>query len=192
MSLDLVKRVAWAIATIKDDRDLDKGITDVDLGKILGTNKDTLAGYRSGRGLLKGVVLERLVSRYGFSPAWLFQGVGEPFPGARAKYPEVCGPEHLPTVNNTDVLALPHAENPPQINIDEAMGKAYKVLQSGTPYAVALYLNIQQFAGALDATKELTTCQIRIDGLEQQVGELRRQVDRLTAPPSSAAQAAAS
>jgi len=93
MSVKLVERVAWAIATIKEDRDLDKGITDVDLAKILGTNKDTLAGYRQMKGLPKGKVLERLVSHYGFSPQWLFKGQGEPFPGARAKYPEVCGPD---------------------------------------------------------------------------------------------------
>lgn len=99
----LVERVAWAIATIKDDRDLDKGISDVDLAKILGTNKDTLAGYRHEKGLLKGEVIERLVLHYHFSPLWLFKGEGEPFPGARAKYQDVCGPER-PTF--TDEFAL--------------------------------------------------------------------------------------
>jgi len=89
----LTDKIAWAIKTIKDDRDLDKGITDIDLAKVLGTNKDTLAGYRRGKGLLKGEVIERLVAHYQFNPLWLFKGDGEPFPGARAKYPEVCGTE---------------------------------------------------------------------------------------------------
>lgn len=90
---DLSTRTAWAIRTIKDDRDLDKGITDVDLAKVLGTDKNTLARYRQEKSLPQGKVIERLVSHYNFNPMWLFKGLGEPFPGARAKYPEVCGPE---------------------------------------------------------------------------------------------------
>ena len=89
----LTERVAWAIKIIKADKDLDKGINDVELAKILGTNKDTLADYRRQKGLLKGEVIDRLVSHYYFNPLWLFQGLGEPFPGARDKYPEICGPE---------------------------------------------------------------------------------------------------
>lgn len=90
---NLTQKVSWAIKTIQGDPNLDKGITDVDLAKILGTNKNTLAAYRRGEGLLKGEVIDRLVSHYHFNPMWLFKGEGEPFPGARAKYEEVCGPE---------------------------------------------------------------------------------------------------
>lgn len=96
---NLTERVAWAIARIPQDKDLDWKITDVALAKILGTNKDTLAGYRKQKGgLLKGEVIANLVSQYNFSPIWLFKGQGEPFPGARQKYPEVCGPEPAPIV----------------------------------------------------------------------------------------------
>ncbi|OPY91441.1 MAG: HTH-type transcriptional regulator PrtR [Syntrophaceae bacterium PtaU1.Bin231] len=90
---ELSKRIAWAIETIKADKDLDKGIQDIDLAKKLGTNKNTLADYRHGKGLLKGEVIDNIVKIYNFSPSWLFKGLGEPFPGARAKYPEFCGPE---------------------------------------------------------------------------------------------------
>ena len=93
MLVDLQKRVAWSIKIITADTDLDKGITDMDLAKILGTNHNTLASYRQEKGLLKGEVIDNLVGRYNFNPMWLFKGEGEPFPGARAKYPEVCGPE---------------------------------------------------------------------------------------------------
>lgn len=86
---NLTTRIAWAIETIKVDRDLDKGINDVALAKVLGTDKNTLARYRH----LKGEVIEKLVSRYNFSPDWILKGEGEPFPGARANYKDVCGPE---------------------------------------------------------------------------------------------------
>ena len=89
----LSERIAWAISIIPADKDLDKGIVDVALAKVLGTNKDTLASYRKQKGLLKGEVIDKLVKHYKFNPMWFFLGQGEPFPGARAKYPEVCGPE---------------------------------------------------------------------------------------------------
>jgi len=89
---DLATRTAWAIERIKDDKALDKGITDVDLAKLLGTDKNTLARYRQKKGLPQGKVLERLVKHYKFNPMWFFLGQGEPFPGARDKYPDVCGP----------------------------------------------------------------------------------------------------
>jgi len=90
---DLRKRVGWAISTIAADKDLDKGITDLELSKILGTNHNTLAAYRREKGLLKGKVIDNLVHHYHFHPMWLFFNEGEPFPGARAKYKDVCGPE---------------------------------------------------------------------------------------------------
>ena len=61
-----------------------------------------------------------------------------------------------------------------KLNIDDAMGKGYKILSSGTPYAVALYLNIMQFASALDVGRELEKCVNEIQELKSQVNELRQ------------------
>jgi hypothetical protein len=189
----LTERVAWAIKIIATDDDLDKGVTDVVLAKILGTNKDTLAVYRREGGLLKGGVINGLVACYHFSPQWLFNGEGEPFPGARARYPAVCGPETIPpvtdtatSVHNKDNLPPVAAGDAQKINIEEAMGKTYAVLTSGTAYSVALYLNIQQFKSAVDASREIAACQDRITTLETQVDDLRREVNRLIAPPTIA------
>ena len=91
---ELTSRVAWAIETIRTDKDVGKGIIDFDLAKTLGTNDNTLAAYRKEKGLLKGEVIDNLIARYNYNPMWLFKGEGEPFPGARAKYKDVCGPEY--------------------------------------------------------------------------------------------------
>ena len=93
---DLKVRVAWAIKIIKTDKRLDRGIKDIDLAKTLGTNKNTLADYRKEKGLLKGDFINRLALVYNFNLMWLFKGRGEPFPGARKEYPDVCGPEEAP------------------------------------------------------------------------------------------------
>lgn len=73
-----------------------------------------------------------------------------------------------------------------KINIEEAMGKAYKVLKSGTALSVALFMNIQQFAAALDTGQELKACQEQIKNLQDQIDDLKRQVDRLSAAPPGA------
>jgi|GEM_PF-1194182 len=88
-----IKRIAWAIKAIKSDEALDKGINDSDLSLILKVDKNTLVRYRKGlQNTVKSVVVGVLINHYNFSPLWIFEGEGEPFPGAREKYPEVCGP----------------------------------------------------------------------------------------------------
>jgi hypothetical protein len=207
---NLASRCAWAIKIIRDDKDLDKGIKDIALAKILGTDKNTLSRYRREKGLLKGEVIDNLIHHYHFHPMWLFFNEGEPFPGARQKYPGVCGPETPPqyfidAASGAEVHSPPphygpgssssrQISDPKNFNLDEAMGRVYKVLSSNTPYALALYLNIQQFASSLDSIKELNECKERletmqqeVDALRAQVDVLRRQVDRLSAVPDTAA-----
>jgi len=185
----LTERVAWAIKIIATDSDLDKGITDVALAKILGTNKDTLAVYRQEGGLLKGEVIDNLVARYNFSPQWLFKGQGEPFPGARAKYPDVCGPDSAPIYNN-DTL-------PAALGIDpaiQAMSDIKDIFASGDPVLIpAIQANINAFKRALQRERQFSQLinenrklNESITDLRAQVEELRRQVDRLTAIPSTA------
>ncbi len=88
--MDLLDRVSWAITELKNR---DKNLTDVILAEKLGADKNTIAAYRNKSGLVKGSLLEGLARLYDFNPEWLLKGNGEPFQGARAKYPEICGPE---------------------------------------------------------------------------------------------------
>jgi len=98
-----MQRIAWAIKTIKKDDSLDKGINDTNLGHILKVDKNTLVRYKKGQQeTVKSLVVGALILRYKFNPQWLFEGEGEPFPGARAKYPEVCG-----HVSDDEIQALP-------------------------------------------------------------------------------------
>jgi cell division protein FtsL len=78
-----------------------------------------------------------------------------------------------------------------KINIDEDWGKAYKVLSAGTTLSVALHMNIQQFAAALDTGQELKVCQDQIKNMQSQIDELKGKVDRLTAVPTTTADPAA-
>jgi len=90
---NLRERVGWAIEAIKSDKTLGKGISDTDLAKTLGITENTLKAYKDGHGSLKSIAVESLISSFDFNPLWLYKGLGEPFPGARDKYKNVCGPE---------------------------------------------------------------------------------------------------
>lgn len=89
MDLGIKARVGWAIIRVKEKT----GLSWSALADKLGTNKDTVAKYAHNKGgHVKLVVVEKLATEYEYSSAWLLEGEGEPFLGAREKYPDVCGP----------------------------------------------------------------------------------------------------
>lgn len=83
------ERVAWILNLIKEKEKLNN----TRLGQILGVNKNTIQAYTKKKGDLKGVALAAIVKKFGINGEWLIAGQGEPFPGARIKHPEACGPE---------------------------------------------------------------------------------------------------
>lgn len=84
----LADRVAWAITKIKEEF----GHSNVRIGELLGIDKNTVAAYLNMTGSLKGEVLEGLANQFNYNSDWLLKNWGEPFPGARDKYEDVCGP----------------------------------------------------------------------------------------------------
>ncbi len=76
--MDFNNRIGWAITYIKDHNPY----TWKELGEKLSTSKDTIAAYAIGKGLIKGEVLKKLVTDFGFLSVWLLEGEGEPYPGA--------------------------------------------------------------------------------------------------------------
>jgi len=192
---NLASRCAWAITIIPMESDFhDLKITDISLAKKLGTDKNTLARYRKQENIPMGKVIDNLISLYNFNPMWLFKGEGEPFPGARAKYPDVCGQlpaeplivceapaGYRPSVSEADAIF----SSKQKINIEEAMGKTYKVLSAGTALSVALYMNIQQFAAALDTGEALKLCQDQMKDMQEQINSLNARIDGLTAPSTA-------
>jgi FtsZ-binding cell division protein ZapB len=186
---NLTKRVAWSIETIKIERSLDKGIKDIDLAKILGTNKNTLSDYRKEKGLLKSVVVENLVSVFNFNPMWLFKGVGEPFPGAREKYPDVCGPE---TINKTSPLynkveapdmyvATPGIEyNAGTDDFGKAVSGLKKIFDSGDPILTATSMaGIHIFETSLNMKAQINEQTKKIDGLQKECDDLKDRIGSL-------------
>ena len=177
--LELKKRTRWAINRLASE----KSLTNITLSSLMGFTATTLSNYRTMKNSPKTAFIIKFCQMFGYSQNWFMTGEGEPFPGAYKKYPEVCCPAgSAPSVHES---APPYGAlvSEQKINIDEAQGKVYRVLSSGTALAAALYLNIQQFAAALDTGHELKVCQDQISGLQAQIDELKRQMERLAAVP---------
>ncbi len=181
------ERARWAIVRVITER----GLSNKTLAPMMGVSDVTINNYRTMLRYPQNSFIDKFCNKFGYSREWFYTGQGEPYPGAANSWDDIPGAGRASIYNKDTTTHLP-AGDAQRINIEEAMGKTYKVLTSETPYAVALYLNVQQFSNAVDATKELSTCQDRITNLEAQVGVLRSQVDRLTAPPITAGQQEAS
>jgi len=187
MDNDKEKDVAWGkrLRFLRNSRGLSqKGLVAEEIDLSL----PTVQRYESGE-LPSAKGINEIVKFFKCNKAWLLSGDGIPFPGRPGERPEVRSPHmpigEQPAIYNKEGVAQ-------KINIEEAIGKAYIVLRSGTPYAVALDLSITQIADALDMGVALKTWQDEIKDLRAQVNELRKKVEELTAVPASAASSGAS
>ncbi len=185
------ERVRWAINFVITAYNL----SNEKLAKELGFNTSAINTYRVKKTLPGLDFFVPFIYKYSFNIEWFLHGTGEPFPGARARYPEVCGPEQPSTLYNKDTASPDHS--PPGIDPAlQAMSDIKDIFASGDPVLVpAIQANIvafkralqreHQFAQLIEENRELRE---RIANLEAQVDDLRRQIDRLTAPPITAAQ----
>ncbi|KUG24268.1 hypothetical protein ASZ90_005933 [hydrocarbon metagenome] len=174
---ELKNRTRWAINYVCQ---IDK-LTNESLGDLLKINTSNISQYRAKRIRPSAEFMKVFCNYFDFSEAWFLSGQGEPFRGARKKYEEICGPVEQDMVCETMGSYDSTTQN---INIEEAIGKAYKVLNAGTSLSFVLYMNIQQFATVLETDQALKLCRQQIDDLQTQVNELKRQVDHLTANPA--------
>jgi transcriptional regulator with XRE-family HTH domain len=174
---DLKNRTRWAINYICQR---DK-LTNESLSGFLRINTSNVSQYRAKRIRPSAEFMKMFCNHFNFSEAWFLSGQGEPFRGARRKYEEICGPAEPGVVCET---MDSYGSDTQKINIEEAIGKAYKVLNAGTSLSVALYMNIQQFAIALETGQALQLCQEQISGLQKQINELKQQVNHLNTNPA--------
>jgi hypothetical protein len=191
--LDFKKRAKWAIDYVCTR---DK-LTNKSLGESLGFKGSTVGQYRSKRIKPPIKFTSPFCRLYRINETWLFSGEGEPFPGARVVYPEVCGPveEHIDKADDqiqskegvkgypSDKIAgVSEGETYPahqksSFDLAKAVELAVRVLGSGTSYAYALYLNITHFERAITAESRLDVLEEKCKSLEQSVKELQRQLN---------------
>lgn len=68
---------------------------------MFGVSVHTINNYRTKKKVPKDDFIKKFSELFGYSEEWFFYCIGEPFPGARQKYKEVCGPELSLAVNES-------------------------------------------------------------------------------------------
>jgi len=155
----------------------------------IGKSVKTLERWESKKGhhLPNSTALAKIINQFpdnNVDMNWLLTGKGEPFPGARAQFPEVCGDliyKDTERVNG----ALPVSGPTPgytgkpedtEIKVSDALTMTARVLESGTSYATALYLNIVHFDQAIQAEKRITKLEIECDELKERLSALEEKI----------------
>ena len=85
--LTLKERARWAISHVAE-RD---GLSNTKIGKRIGVKGDTVNSYRSMATDPKVEFIVTFCEQFELNELWFLRGAGEPFPGARELYPDVCG-----------------------------------------------------------------------------------------------------
>jgi len=174
------ERVRWAINYAAQEY----GLTNKKLAEIIGCATSTINSYRRKVTLPGLEFFVVFLYQYGFILDWFVTGRGEPFPGARDKYPEVCGPEEEPIVSSipqaTARSGAPVVDPQAfQIDLGEDVRLAIEVLSSGTHYASSLHMNIRSFAAAVTDNKRLTVLEETQRQLEVKINSMESRMEEM-------------
>ena len=201
---EIKKRTRWALNRVIADNHL----SNKTFAPLMKMSIPAVNNYRTMKTIPKHEFIKAFCSKYNYNESWFLYGVGEPFPGARAKYPEVCGP--MPGMSYDELaggagrggpVADPAGAFTPrplpeqageavqaaqEFKISDALAMAARVLESGTTYGIALYLNIVHFDRAvimeahhqrcLDEMREMKE---KIDKMQGGLDEVNKTVKRL-------------
>jgi transcriptional regulator with XRE-family HTH domain len=106
--VELKDRTRWAINFIAKKEKL----SNPKIGKIIGVKADTVNAYRSKLANPKVDFIIKFCDTFGIDLLWFTKGYGEPFPGAKAKHPEVCSPSRYETQGQSGFHPPSSAEAP--------------------------------------------------------------------------------
>ena len=139
-------------------------------------------------GVLPGPInAEKIRFFYGCSKSWLLTGEGKPYP---EEHKEACGPvdpasaarvEEFAHTYNKDAPAAPGAPGAVEVRISEAMTMTARVLESGTSYATALYLNIVHFDRAVQSETVVKRCEDDLQKMEINMRIMTEEIKKLQA-----------
>lgn len=173
--IDLRERVKWAIDYVKRENKL----SDEKVGEKTGVIYGTINNYRNMKTTPGIDFIARFCTEFGFNERWLLYGENEPFPGAREKYPEICGPRfynasHVEGSSSDEMVPKGYKEGEDEMRgtrLSDDIALAARILESRTPYATALRLNIQAFGRAMSAEQRISQVEQRVTTSESQLLE---------------------
>ncbi len=134
--MNLKDRTRWAINFIAKKEKL----SNPKIGNIIGVKADTVNSYRSKLANPKVDFIIKFCDTFGIDLLWFTKGEGEPFPGANAKFPEVCTPSRYETHEFYDSRppTSPEPSFPASASVEDENSEKYIVINSTEKSLVAL------------------------------------------------------
>lgn len=168
-------RFGARLKTLRNRLELTQVVASQKIGISYKALQDHEGGRRPNRNNLR-----KYLGFYRCDEAWLLTGVREPFPGKKdegipIKEPVVLynarkreGEKKSTEISGVESLAGIQE----QFKLSEALTMVARVLESGTSYATALYVNIQHFDRAIQAEKRIANLEQKNNGLEKRLNNL--------------------
>ncbi|WAC06609.1 MAG: hypothetical protein OS130_10120 [Thermodesulfobacteriota bacterium] len=146
---------------------------------MLDINKNTVSSYRLTYTVPNIAFVLKFCDKFGFNYEWFIFGKGEPFPGARAEFPEVCGPEQRQPVELKATITGDQTANYTMPGVDQfgqAVSQLKTIFDNRDPtFIQAIMANLNTFGRAIEENQELRN---KINSLEKRIAELEAGVQR--------------
>jgi transcriptional regulator with XRE-family HTH domain len=162
-------------------------LNQVEFAKPLGIKGSYISAIERGKSVPSESVLLHLEEKYRLNRKWLLTGEGEPYIKDKEK-PGGEGGEAGPPAKEGTTYKDRSEEAEDGFKVSDALTMTAQVLESGTSYATALYMNIQHFNRAIQAEARITELEKkdqaqtdRINHLEGECETLRKRLEALEA-----------
>ena len=175
---------------LKKIRDDLGGISQAKLATKTGIPLYKIAYAETNAAKISHEIAKLLSEKFNYNLAWILTGEG-PMKGKGEPYPDRAHDQQRPSTSS----AIPVYNEEVELKISDLLHKTAVVLESKSIFTQALRSNIEAFHHAITSEGQLTEFSgiinkqsTQIAALQSQMDDLRRQVERLTASPTTAVQ----
>jgi transcriptional regulator with XRE-family HTH domain len=168
-----METIAQRLKLVRDST----GLKQKDFGATIGVKSlDTISRWERGLGYPSADILAAIHEKYGTNIQWLISGEGPMWTSGEPAKPDERSP---PGVRNDGMPPAIPGGRDREFRLSDAITMAVRVLESGTSYATALYLNIQHFDRAIQAEARIQLLEKGIEILGEKIEILEQQVIKL-------------
>jgi transcriptional regulator with XRE-family HTH domain len=175
VELEIKKNARWVIDYICRI----EGLTNETLAQIMGVNKGTVSNYRTMKTTPKREFVEKFYDKFNIDKDWFLNGRGEPFPGAREKYPEVCGPEKEGDL--IERIAEPTVKYSAGVDdFGKAVAGLREIFDSQDPVLIpAIQANIHAFQRSVRQERHIQQQANKINTLEKENTSIKERLEAI-------------
>lgn len=160
--------------------------SDIQFAKIIGKTRQAIQHGRANQEI-PALWLVELASKFSVSMDYVYHGIGSPYldipedkSGMGAKPIDESSNRAEPQARREPAAARPQPQAEVRdFRISDAIAMTAQVLESGTSYATALYLNIQHFHRAITAEERITQLEKTLAAMQEQIDNLKKHMQAI-------------